>query len=85
MTTTKHIGQRMSQRGISKDMVDLALTHGSHDGDKFILGKKQALERLEALQDEARVIKKILDKGGVVVVESGGLLITTYNRDHRRH
>jgi hypothetical protein len=84
MHSTKHIQQRMSQRGVSKDMVQTALTYGAQEGDKYVLGRKEVLERLEALQSEARLIKKVLDKGGVVVA-SDDALITTYNCQHRRH
>lgn len=80
MRDTQHIRQRMSQRGVSRDMVDLVLTHGTIEQDKYILGRREALRLLELVQRQERVIKKILDKGGVVVVAEGGALITTYNR-----
>lgn len=85
MQTTRHIQQRMSQRGVSRDMVDLVLTHGTLDQDKYVLGRKEALSLLDSLQREERLLKKILDKGGVVVVANGNSLITTYNCEHRRH
>ncbi|GJH13585.1 DUF4258 domain-containing protein [Caballeronia novacaledonica] len=85
MLSTKHLQQRMSQRGVNKDMVELAWTYGAQEGDKYILGRKEALSRLEALQSEARLIKKVLDKGGIVVVASEDALITSYNCQHRRH
>jgi hypothetical protein len=49
------------------------------DQDKYVLGRKEALRLLEELQRSERLLKKILDKGGVVVVADGGALITTYN------
>ena len=85
MQTTKHIQQRMSQRGVSRDMVELVMTHGTLDQDKYVLGRKEALRLLDSLQREERIVKKILDKGGVVVVSEGNSLITTYNCEERRH
>ena len=79
MHATQHIQQRMSQRGVSRDMVELVLTHGRPGQDKYILGRKEASQRLELLQRESQLLKKVLDKGGVVVVAEGEALITTYN------
>lgn len=85
MQSTRHIKQRMSQRGISGDMVNLVLEHGTPEQDKFVLGRKEALNLLEAIQRESRLLKKILDKGGVTVVAEGDLLVTTYNCERRPH
>lgn len=79
MHTTQHIQQRMSQRGVSRDMVELVLAHGREEQDKYILGRKEASRRLAHLQRETQLLKKVLDKGGVVVVADGDALITTYN------
>ncbi|MGR3911343.1 DUF4258 domain-containing protein [Burkholderia sp. SR8] len=79
MQQTRHIKQRMSQRGISREMVELVLDHGVPDQDKYVLGRKDALRLLEDLQRSERLLKKILDKGGLVVVANGDALITTYN------
>lgn len=80
MHTTQHIQQRLSQRGISRAMVELVLDHGRLDQDRYILGRKEAAQRLRQIQHEERTLKKILDKGGVVVVAEDNALITTYNR-----
>jgi len=66
-------------------MVELVMAHGTIDQDKYVMGRKEALSLLESLQREERLLKKILDKGGVVVVADGGSLITTYNCEHHRH
>ncbi len=50
MQPTRHIKQRMSQRGISQDMVNLVLTHGAIDGDKCVVGRKEAAEGLVSLR-----------------------------------
>ncbi|UIF86097.1 DUF4258 domain-containing protein [Cupriavidus necator] len=74
----------MSQRGITQDMVDLVLAHGVSDRDKYVLGHREARRLLEAMQQTERVLKKILDKGGVTVVAAGEELVTAYNCE-RRH
>jgi hypothetical protein len=78
---TKHLKARMSQRGISGDMVELARSYGAIDNDKVVLGRNELKLLLDELRRMVRVTLKALDKGGVVVVESDGALITTYNRD----
>jgi len=80
MHATNHVQERMSQRGISRDMIEYVLTNGTPERDKVIMGRKEALRLLEVLQEEQRLLKKILDKGGVVVVADGNAVITTYNR-----
>lgn len=79
MQMTQHIKARMSQRGISNAMVEIALQYGDINNDKTILGRKAAMKALEKLQREQQVLKKIIDKGGVVVIASDDALITTYN------
>ena len=81
MKQTKHIRQRMSQRGVTREIVDLVIQYGDTEQDKHVMGRRQALHRLELINQEARILKKILDKGGVVVVAEGNALITTYNCD----
>lgn len=81
MRKTRHFQQRMTQRGISQDMVDLVLSYGETDGDKVILSRKASARLMEA----ARTLAKILDKGGLVVVASGDAQLTTYNYQGRSH
>lgn len=85
MHTTHHARGRMSQRGISQDMVEYVLTNGTMEQDKIIMGKKEAIRKLGILQEEQRLLKKILDKGGVVVVADNNTVITTYNCQGRTH
>lgn len=85
MRPTRHIKKRMSQRGINRGMVDLVLTHGRPDQDRFVLDRKEAISLLETLQREERLLKKIVDKGGLVVVAEGATLLTTYNYASREH
>ena len=81
MHKTKHFQQRMSQRGINQEMVDLVLNHGDTDGDKIVLTRKATARLMKA----ARTLAKILDKGGLVVVASGEAQLTAYNYQGRGH
>ena len=84
MAITEHIQKRMSQRGVSSQMVEVVLKHGRLEQDKYVLGRREALSLLEQINREAQFVKKILDKGGVTVVADEGALITTYNCTGRR-
>ena len=85
MQPTRHIKQRMSQRGISKEMVNLVIARGVIQGDKYVVGRKEALQLIRELDNERRVLTKILDKGGVEVVTDGDALITAYNRNSKNN
>ena len=71
----------MSQRGIPGELVDLVQRHGRDERGKIILNKKDLHSLLDAVRNLQRVVVKALDKGGLVIVESDGALITTYNID----
>ena len=79
MQSTRHIQQRMSQRGVTQGMVNLVMEYGTQEQDRYILGRKDVLALLATKREEERILMKILDKGGVVVVAADGTLITTYN------
>lgn len=79
MRTTIHAQQRMSQRGINRSMVDLCLEHGKIDRNKVLLGRKDAEDLLAKMQDRMKVLKKIIDKGGITVISDNNTIITTYN------
>ena len=81
MVKTKHYGVRVSQRGIREATVELAQQHGIPHGDKLVLGRKQIRTVLEALDRERKELIRAMDKGGVIVVECGGALITAYDFD----
>lgn len=78
MLTTKHFRERMSQRGVTKRMVDLVLEYGRSQGDKIILNKKAAQSVLDEIDRIKKDLLKIKDKGGLTVVCSDESLITTY-------
>jgi hypothetical protein len=76
---SRHAGQRMNQRGISRRLVDFALRHGRVEGNKHILDRNESRRVIDALMEELRLAKRALDKGGIAVVEGGNTLVTTYN------
>ena len=78
---TKHCAARMSQRGIPGDLVSLVCSFGRDDQDKLILDRRDLKSLLAELRVLERTVIKALDKGGVVVVETGGALVTAYNAD----
>lgn len=80
--TTRHMQARMSQRGIPGDLVDLVRQYGRDEQDTVVLDRNGLRELLDSVRSLQRVVLKALDKGGVVVVEADGALITTYNRDN---
>jgi hypothetical protein len=81
MAKTRHIGKRMSQRGIRQTLVDLALQFGEGADDRCILNRRGLEEMLRGVREIERTVMRALDKGGVVVVQADGALITTYNLD----
>ena len=81
---SRHAGQRMSQRGISRRLVDLALRHGRIEGDKRVLDRNEARRLIENLTEELRLAKRAMDKGGITVVDDGDTVITAYNLTLRR-
>lgn len=83
MAKTKHFSSRISQRGIREATVQLVQKHGCPHGDKLVLGRKQIRSVLEVLDKERKELIRAMDKGGVIVVESCGDLITAYDFDSR--
>jgi len=85
MKRTRHFSQRMSHRGVNGNVVDLVVKFGEIQGDRYVLNRRTALQLLEEARELERTIKKVLDKGGVVVVAEDGNLITTYNYTGERN
>ena len=81
MRLSKHINLRMNQRAIGKNMLDLVLTHGRCEQDKYVLDRREVDRRLDELNRERGLLLKVRDKGGLVVVADGDTLITAYNRN----
>ncbi len=82
MNTTKHLIERMNQRGISKRMLKIVLEFGKCESknDKVILGKKDITKLLKEVDCFRHDLLKIMDKKGLVVVVADNTMITTYNR-----
>lgn len=66
MHATHHCKARQAQRGIPLKMIDYVLAHGTVDQDKFIIGSKEAKQRLADLESEKRLLMKIQDKGALL-------------------
>ena len=81
MAKTRHIQQRMSQRGISGEMLDLVAQFGSWQGDKCILNRKGCRNALGALDSLRKRLVRMEEKGGLVLVHEGGVDITAYRVD----
>ena len=50
MNASQHLKARMSQRAIRKHNVDVAMAFGEVIGDKIVLNRQTAKERLEELK-----------------------------------
>ncbi|MGR3321404.1 MAG: hypothetical protein ACU0DK_05695 [Pseudooceanicola sp.] len=78
MQRTAHSDVRMNQRGITGEMVALALDHGEPDGDKTVLSAKVCRQLIEELKQKQKRLEHALKKGGITVVSDGDALITIY-------
>lgn len=87
MAKTRHIHQRMSQRGITNSMLDLVKLFGvNNNGDATILNRKSVRDILYTMNKLMKEMKKIESKGGVVLIEKDGVEITTYSlNSYKRH
>jgi len=75
---TKHALARMSQRGITKDMVELALDYGRFIKDKVVLGKKEIKKLIKKYPALKSKFLKLSDSKGLVVVFEDNYIITVY-------
>ncbi len=78
MRKTRHIPERMSQRGITENILNLLRQYGTPIDDKVILTKKNCLTLCEIFGQLKKVSQEMYEKGGYVLVESGEALITAY-------
>lgn len=81
MAKTRHISQRMNQRGITAQMIEIVKTFGIDDGNKTYLNKKGIDAALMELNKLSKNMQKMRNRGGIVLVESGESEITTYAID----
>ena len=80
---TRHAMDRMNQRGVTWEMIELTLEYGRRQCDKVILGARDVKKLLRrSIHDfPRRLLMKLLDKGGLVVVVGGdGKIVTVYRR-----
>lgn len=80
MSRTRHFEARMSQRGITRDIVELVLEYGEVEQDKRVLGRRELVQLIDHLDDLKRTALRAMDKGGIVVVEAEGRLVTAYSK-----
>lgn len=86
MKFSQHARIRMGQRGIPARMTELVRKHGRIEGDRWVLDRKEALAALNELTAERAALLKVVDKGGVVVVEENATVVTAFNITERhRH
>ncbi len=77
---TYHAEVRINQRGITKEMIELALDYGRFVKDKVVFGKreiKKMLNKFRKSKEMKSKLLKIMDKGGIVVVIDNDI-ITAY-------
>jgi hypothetical protein len=74
---TKHFTDRMNQRGISDDLIEIVLEHGEthfHHGGEVTRVPKKTIKRL---RNATTYSNQLLDKAKkVYIVEDAGTLIT---------
>ena len=82
ITFTKHALQRMNQRGVTKEMIELTIEYGQYQKDKIILKSRDIKKLISKVSKDIRSkLMKLLDKGGLVVVLSDDCtVITVYNK-----
>ncbi|MFW9608876.1 MAG: hypothetical protein ACMV0H_01595 [Aquaspirillum sp.] len=79
MARTRHLQQRVSQRSIQYEWLDLVKTFGTDDGDKIFLTRQGIDLVLNEMKKLAAHLQKMRTRGGVVLVENQGQEITTYS------
>lgn len=85
MHITQHAHDRMTQRGLSRRLVDFTLRHGRVEGDRHVLDRNESRRLIDELEEELRLARRVHGRGGVAVVDSGDTLITAYNVTNKPH
>jgi hypothetical protein len=81
MNETRHGSKRLRQRGISASMIDLAFRCGRSEKDRVILDRRGLHRLIGEVDGLRRLLLRTLDKGGIVVVERDGRLITAFTKN----
>ena len=79
MARSKHMHQRMGQRGIKSRVAEIVSQYGVISGDdKIQLDRKNVRDLLDGIDTLRKDLLEIDKKGGIVLVEHGGVEITIY-------
>ena len=81
---TKHFRERMNQRGITKEMIDIVFRFGEITGDTIILSKRLISDLMSENTACKSILLKILDKGGICLIFKDNRLITIYHCKGKR-
>jgi hypothetical protein len=85
MAKSRHIHQRMNQRGIQQAMLELVKQFGIDNGDKTILNQQALRTAIEECKKIEKLMQKMESKGGLVLVEADGVELTTYPLNSYKH
>lgn len=82
---TKHMEDRMRQRGISDQMVGAILELGewNNRGDRLELPEKAIGPLLQEKRSELKMLERLARRGGASLVLDGDTLITVYPNTKR--
>lgn len=64
MARTRHMHQRMGQRGVTSRLVDLTSHYGMESGDRIVLDRKNVEELLAAWRPFARICSAFMRRVG---------------------
>ena len=83
---TKHALQRMNQRGITLEMIELALEYGRYCQDRVTLVSRDIKKLIKKVPNDVKSkLLKVLDKGGLVVVLSEQYAVITVFNKFKKH
>ena len=85
MITTNHCLARMSQRGLTMQLLNLVLEFGKNKKDKVTLDNKAIQEVINELDKLRGNLLKVKDKGGITLVVDNSNLVTTYNTNINKY
>lgn len=64
MHLTQHAHARMTQRGITRSMIDLVLEYGEVNQDKTYIDRKHAQQLVTELSAKIKAARRVLDVNG---------------------
>ncbi len=66
MKTTKHSLARMSQRGLTKQLIELVVEFGKDKGDKVILNKKMTQKVISEIDSLRKELIRVIDNDAII-------------------